>query len=63
VTPVPSEGGLRYRAWIERNRRYVEEKSEGKIGYIYVPSTGIDGQNDLVRQYFGQVGKPALLID
>ena len=26
---------------------YVERQSEGKLGYIYVPNTGLEGQNDL----------------
>jgi tricorn protease-like protein/C-terminal processing protease CtpA/Prc len=63
VKTIGGETGLRYRAWIERNRAYVEEKSGGTIGYIYVPNTGVDGQNDLYRQFFGQRGKAALIID
>lgn len=38
---------------IEQNRAYVEKRSEGKVGYIYVPNTGVDGQNDLFRQFIG----------
>ncbi len=63
VTPVGSEGGLRFRSWIEANRRYVDERTSGKVGYIYVPNTGIDGQNELFRQFYGQTGKAALIID
>lgn len=63
VKPIGSESGLRYRAWIEAKRRYVAEKSEGKVGYVYVPNTGVDGQNDLYRQFFGQRGMQALIID
>ncbi|MBO6513286.1 MAG: PDZ domain-containing protein [Phycisphaerales bacterium] len=63
VLPMGSETNLRYRDWIEDNRRYVEEASDGKIGYIYVPNTGVNGQNDLFRQFYGQAGKEALLID
>ncbi len=58
-----SESDLRYRSWIEKNRAYVEKKTQGKVGYIYVPNTGIDGQNDLFRQFYGQVDKEALIID
>ena len=58
-----SDQGLRFRGWIEKNRRMVEELSDGKIGYIYVVNTGIPGQNDLVRQYFGQIAKQGLIID
>ncbi len=63
VRPLGGEAGLRFRSWIESNRRYVEEKSGGKIGYIYVPNTGVDGQNELFRQFYGQREKDALLID
>jgi len=63
VRTLSSEQPLRYRAWIERNRQLVDRLSDGKVGYIYVPNTGVDGQNDLVRQFQGQRMKPALLID
>jgi tricorn protease len=63
VTLARSEAKTRYRAWIERNRAYVAEKTGGKVGYIYVPDTGVDGQNDLVRQFLSQTGKEALIID
>jgi tricorn protease len=63
IRPQGGDGALRYRAWIEENRKKVEELSGGKIGYIYVPDTGLNGQADLVRQFIGQLNKPALLID
>ncbi len=51
---LSSDANLRYRGWIEHNRRYIEKRSKGKVGYIYVPNTGTDGQNDLFRQFSGQ---------
>ncbi len=63
VRPVGSDAGLRYRAWIERNRSYVERTSNGTVGYIHVPDTGANGQNELYRQFFGQKGKAALIVD
>jgi tricorn protease-like protein/C-terminal processing protease CtpA/Prc len=63
VKPVGSESSLRYRAWIERNRAFVDEQTDGAVGYLYVPNTGINGQNDLVRQFWGQAHKKALIID
>ncbi|MHB0956597.1 MAG: S41 family peptidase [Pirellulaceae bacterium] len=54
---------LRYRQWIEHNRKYVADKTEGRVGYIYVPDTGTNGQNDLFRQFFSQINKEALIID
>ncbi len=63
VKTLGDEGNLRYRAWIEAKRASVEQASGGDIGYIYVPNTGVDGQNDLFRQFYGQAGKKALIID
>jgi tricorn protease len=63
VRTLASEVNLRYRYWIEQNRLAVEKASGGRIGYIYVPDTGIPGQNDLFRQFTSQMDKDALLID
>jgi len=63
VEPMRSERSLRYRAWIEKNRAYVSEQTDGKVGYIYVPNTGIEGQDELVRQYYGQLNREALIVD
>jgi tricorn protease len=63
VQPLASETELRYRAWIEAKRKYVADKTGGKVGYIYVPDTGANGQNDLFRQYYGQKDRAALIVD
>jgi len=63
VKLLPSESDLRFRAWVEKNRQYVADKTDGKVGYIYVPNTGTDGQNELFRQFYSQVDKAALIID
>ena len=34
-----------------------------KFGYIYVPNTGVGGQNELVRQFYGQWNKEGLIVD
>lgn len=63
VTPSGSESALRYRDWVRRNRERVNELSGGSVGYIHVPDTGQNGQNELMRQFLGQHHKKALLID
>ncbi|MGE3182196.1 MAG: PDZ domain-containing protein [Phycisphaerae bacterium] len=63
VKLVGSEAGLRFRNWIEAKRAYVDKQTDGKVGYIYVPNTGVDGQNELFRQFYGQKRKAALIID
>ncbi|MEN8119527.1 MAG: PDZ domain-containing protein [Bacteroidota bacterium] len=63
IKTLASETRLRHLAWIEAKRKRVDEATGGKIGYIYVRSTGIDGQNELVRQFSGQWNKQGLIID
>jgi tricorn protease len=63
VSPLPSEGELRYRDWVAGKRALVEELGGGRIGYVHVPDTGIHGQNELVRQFAGQQHKDALIVD
>jgi tricorn protease len=63
VELMNGETRLRHLAWIEKNRSRVEEATNGEAGYIYVRSTGIDGQNELVRQFAPQFNKKALIID
>lgn len=63
VKAMGNESTLRMRAWIEKNRKYVEEQTGGRVGYIYVPDTGLNGQNNLFRQFYGQSLKDALIID
>ncbi|MCK4825015.1 PDZ domain-containing protein, partial [bacterium] len=60
---LSSETRLRHLAWIENNRQKVDKTSNGKIGYVYVRSTGRDGQNELVRQFYAQLNKEGLIID
>lgn len=63
VETLSSESRLRHLSWIEENRKKVDAASEGKIGYVYVRSTGRDGQNELVRQFMAQWDKEGLIID
>lgn len=63
ITPLSDDAALRYRHWVESNRQYVEKASDGKIGYIHVPDTGVNGQNELFRQFYAQINKQALIID
>jgi tricorn protease len=63
VETLTDETRLRHLEWIESNRRRVVEASGGRVGYIYVPSTGIDGQTELLRQFAHQFTREALIID
>ncbi|HRH59999.1 MAG TPA: PDZ domain-containing protein, partial [Chitinophagaceae bacterium] len=47
VKTIDDESRLRNLAWIEGMRKRVDEATNGDVGYIYVPSTGLDGQSEL----------------
>ena len=63
VKTLESEARLRNLAWINANRLKVEKATGGRIGYIYVPDTGKEGQVELYREFMGQLGKDGLVID
>ncbi len=54
---------LRYLEWVEANMEKVDKMTGGRVGYVYVPDTGWQGQNELVRQFVPQADKEALVID
>lgn len=63
VKTLGSEYRLRHLAWIESNRKRIADATNNQVGYIFVPSTGFDGQNELIRQFNAQWDKAALVID
>jgi tricorn protease len=63
VKTMGDESRLRYLAWVEGNRKRVADETNNEVGYIYVPSTGVDGQDELMRQFNAQWDKKALVID
>ncbi len=63
VVPIGSEGGLRRLAWIEDNRRRVDELSDGRLAYIYMPNTGGAGMASFDRDFYSQVDKEGLVLD
>ncbi|HTS37234.1 MAG TPA: PDZ domain-containing protein [Candidatus Solibacter sp.] len=63
VVPVESEENLRHLAWIESNRRRVDQATGGRIAYAHIPNTAGDGYTSFNRYYFSQVGKEGAIID
>jgi tricorn protease len=63
VVPVGNEQGLRTRAWVEENRRFVDKRSNGQLAYVYVPNTGQGGFESFNRYYFAQQDKQGAVID
>jgi tricorn protease len=63
VVPAADERGLRNFAWIEDNRRKVDQISGGRVGYVYMPDTGGGGYANFNRYFFSQVGKEGVIVD
>ncbi len=63
VQPSENENALRQLAWVEDNRRKVDELSKGKLAYVWVPNTGGAGFNSFNRYYFAQQDKEGAVID
>jgi tricorn protease len=63
VVPVENEFGLRNLAWIEDNRRKVDQLSKGRLAYVYLPNTSTAGYSNFNRYYFAQTGREGAVID
>lgn len=63
IIPIRSESSLRQRAWVEDNRRRVDELSDGQLAYVWVPNTGGSGYSSFNRYLFAQQNKRGLIVD
>ena len=63
VKPIKDEYPLYHYEWVQNNIKVVNEKSGGKVGYIYVPDMGPEGLEEFARYYYPQLDKEALIID
>jgi len=62
ISPIDNEDDLRQMAWVEGNRRKVDELSKGRLGYVWIPNTGGPGFVSFNRYYFAQQGKEGAVI-
>ena len=63
VVSISSELQLRQNDWVEGNRLRVEQLSDGKLGYIYLPDTSDAGFNAFNREFYAQLDKAGLIVD
>jgi tricorn protease len=63
VEPIRSEAQLRQRAWVEDNRRRVDELSGGRVAYAWIPNTGGGGVVSFDRYMFAQQDREGAVID
>jgi tricorn protease len=63
VVPIASEASLRNRDWVERNLRYVTEKTNGRVAYVWVPDTAESGHEYFKRYFYPQANRDAIIVD
>ncbi len=63
VKTLTSERRLRYRDWVRRNREYVAEKTDGKVGYLHLPDMGGNGLVEFIKAFYPQIERDGLIID
>nr|MDJ0520861.1 PDZ domain-containing protein [Planctomycetota bacterium] len=63
VVPLSSDRRLRQKAWVEHNRKRVDELSDGRLAYIYMPNTAGAGLAAFDRDFYSQLDKQGLVLD
>jgi tricorn protease len=63
IKPINSEHELMYLHWVNERRALVDKLSDGRIGYIHVPNTAVEGNRELYRGMYTYHDKEALIID
>lgn len=63
VKTLADEQKLRYRAWVNKNRTYVDKQTKGKVGYVHIPDMGAQGYSEFHRYYAVESQKDALIVD
>ncbi len=63
LTTLASETALRYRDWVEANRKFVHEATCGRVGYVHVPDMGANGFAEFHRLYLAETDRDAMVVD
>ncbi|MHB1422657.1 MAG: S41 family peptidase [Gemmataceae bacterium] len=63
VVPINSERSLRNLAWVDGNRRAVDKMTGGRVAYIYLPDTSLQGYARFNRYFFAQAGREGVIVD
>ena len=63
IKTIPSTSSLRYRDWVENNRKYVHKKTKNKVGYIHIPDMSPWGYSEFHRYWLSEVEHESLIVD
>ncbi len=63
VKVLSEDTPARYRQWVEINRKWVHEQSQGQIGYLHLPDMMSAGFAEFHRYFINECDRNALIID
>lgn len=63
INPLAEEYSLYHYNWVQDNIRKVDQATNGRVGYIYIPDMGVEGLNEFSRYFYPQLDKEGLIID
>jgi tricorn protease len=63
VRTLRDERMLRYRAWVEANRKLVHTRTEGQVGYVHIPDMGPWGFSEFHRGFLSEFNREGLIVD
>ncbi len=63
VRTIKNEIDIWYRDWVEKNRSYVHEQTDGKVGYVHIPNMGPIGYAEFHRYFLAEYDYDGLIID
>ncbi len=63
VRTLFSQTPARYRDWVEKNRAYIHEKTNGQVGYIHIPDMGLKGFAEFHRSFLAELNRDGLIVD
>jgi len=63
VKTLRTELPVRYREWVEENRRRVREATGGRVGYVHIPDMGPKGYSEFHRAYLTECERDGLIVD
>ena len=63
VDPIADEGPLVYLEWVQNNLNYVNEQSNGRVGYLHIPDMGSGGIYEFIKWFYPQIRKQGLIVD
>ncbi|MCL4407855.1 MAG: S41 family peptidase [Thermotogae bacterium] len=63
IKAISDDTPLRYREWVEENRRYIYERTNNRVGYIHIPDMMAVGYAEFHRSFLAELDKEGVIVD